>query len=131
MEGKVVHMRSCTCPNCKANLSIDDDNRDYAFCQYCGTKIMLDDYRSTYRYVDEAELKHAETEQILKLKKLEIAEKNRERKNKNACFLMKTGMIMFIAGVGLSYFADFFVGIRILGFFAAFLGFIMWFVNTF
>ena len=27
-----------TCPNCGAGLSLDD-NRDFAFCQYCGTKI--------------------------------------------------------------------------------------------
>ena len=27
-----------TCPNCGANLSVDE-NREFAFCQYCGTKL--------------------------------------------------------------------------------------------
>ena len=30
--------RMITCPNCGANLRIDDD-RDIFFCEYCGTKI--------------------------------------------------------------------------------------------
>ena len=30
------------CPNCKAPLEIDQD-RLFVFCQYCGTKILLDD----------------------------------------------------------------------------------------
>ncbi len=55
-------MRTCNCPNCNANLTIDDENRDFAFCQYCGVKIMLDDYRSTHRVVDEAKIKQAEVE---------------------------------------------------------------------
>ena len=31
-------LKNVTCPNCGANLSIDDD-RDIFFCEYCGTKI--------------------------------------------------------------------------------------------
>lgn len=29
------------CPNCKANLELDD-TREFGFCQYCGTKILLE-----------------------------------------------------------------------------------------
>ena len=29
------------CPNCKANLELDD-SREFGFCQYCGTKILLE-----------------------------------------------------------------------------------------
>lgn len=64
--------RMITCPNCGANLSIDD-NRDIFFCEYCGTKIRKEsDHAYTkveqeIRYVDEARLKEAE----LKIKELE------------------------------------------------------------
>ena len=56
-------MRACICPSCRASLSIKGDNRDFAFCEYCGTKIMLDDYRSTRHIVDEARLRRVEAEQ--------------------------------------------------------------------
>ena len=29
------------CPNCKANIELDD-SREFGFCQYCGTKILLE-----------------------------------------------------------------------------------------
>lgn len=34
-------MRACKCPGCGAELNIDDNNRDFAFCQYCGAKSCL------------------------------------------------------------------------------------------
>lgn len=55
-------MRQCVCPSCGSNLSINDTNRDFAFCEFCGAKIMLDDYRMTQRIVDEAELRRLELE---------------------------------------------------------------------
>ena len=64
--------RMITCPNCGANLSIDDD-RDIFFCEYCGTKIKKESDHSytkveqEIRYIDEARLKEAE----LKIKELE------------------------------------------------------------
>ena len=64
--------RIITCPNCGANLSIDDD-RDIFFCEYCGTKIRKESDHSytkveqEIRYIDEARLKEAE----LKIKELE------------------------------------------------------------
>ena len=98
-------MRACTCPNCNANLTIDDTNRDYAFCQYCGTKIMLDDYRSTYRYVDEAKIHESDVEKLVRLKELEMEEKERERKSRILkiniiCSLLfvVSGAILFLIG---------------------------------
>ena len=64
--------RMITCPNCGANLSIDDD-RDIFFCEYCGTKSRKESDHSytkveqEIRYIDEARLKEAE----LKIKELE------------------------------------------------------------
>ena len=78
-------MRSFNCSKCGANLTIQDENREFAFCEYCGTKIMLDDYRSTHRIIDEAKIKQAEVEREIKMKELELIEKQqiaKERKIK-------------------------------------------------
>ena len=61
-------MRTCRCPSCEASITIDDESRDFAFCQYCGSRIMLDDYRSTHRVVDEAKIKQAEIDREIRLK---------------------------------------------------------------
>lgn len=74
-------MRSCRCPNCDANITVDDENREYTFCQYCGSKIMFDDYRSTQRIIDEAKIKQAETERIVRLKELELEETRLKQKD--------------------------------------------------
>lgn len=74
-------MRTCNCPNCNAILTIDDENRDFAFCQYCCAKIMLDDWRSTHRVVDEAKIKQAEVEREIRLRELKIKEDQMNQKN--------------------------------------------------
>lgn len=73
-------MKKLTCPNCNANLDIEDDNRDFAFCQYCGAKIMLDDYRVTQRIIDDAKIKQTEYEREIRLKELELQEKEAAQK---------------------------------------------------
>ena len=67
-------MRACFCPNCGASLKFEDDNRDFGFCQFCGAKIMLDDYRSTHRVVDEARIHEDETNRMIKMREMEMAE---------------------------------------------------------
>ena len=48
------------CPSCGGHLSIEED-RDFIFCQYCGTKIIIDrDNEFTYRHIDEADVKRAD-----------------------------------------------------------------------
>lgn len=56
-------MRACKCPNCGANLTFDDEGREYIFCQFCGTKIDLMDQRTvhTEHIVDDAKIKNAES----------------------------------------------------------------------
>lgn len=55
-------MRACKCPNCGANLKADDD-REFMFCEFCGTKIDLMDQRTvhTEHIVDDARIKNAES----------------------------------------------------------------------
>lgn len=62
-------MRACKCPNCGANLGFDDDGHEYIYCQFCGTKIDLMDYRTKHveytvhseHIYDEARMKNAES----------------------------------------------------------------------
>lgn len=91
-------MRTYKCPNCNAQLSFDD-SREFAFCQYCGAKIMLDDYRATYRVVDEARIHETETNRVIRLKELEIEEKKREREHKEE----KWFWICWSIGIGVSF----------------------------
>ena len=93
-------MKEFRCPNCGANLSFEG-NRDFGFCQYCGTKILLDDYRSTHRIVDEARIKEAEVEQIVRLKELEIQMKEIEKEEKAREKSRKIRIIYIAVGVGL------------------------------
>ena len=76
---KIIQLK---CANCGADLKIEE-KREVIYCQYCGTKMLLDDENEhTYRYIDEAEIKRAETEQMVKLKELELKEKRQERSRK-------------------------------------------------
>ena len=66
---------SVKCPQCGANLSIEED-RDMAFCTYCGTKIIIHNENGhIYRHIDEAGIKQTETDRMIMLKKMELLEK--------------------------------------------------------
>ena len=52
--------RTVKCPGCGADLTVKDGNRDFMFCEFCGTKIRLDDYQETHRFVDEARVQGCE-----------------------------------------------------------------------
>ncbi len=80
-------MKTFHCPNCGAQISLDD-SRDFGFCQYCGTKIILDDYRSTHRVVDEARIHESETDKLIRLKELELEEKQRQREHNQQKWIM-------------------------------------------
>lgn len=86
-------MRQLVCPSCNANLSIEDDNRDFAFCQYCGAKIMLDDYRTTQRIIDDAKIKQTEYDREIRLKELELEEKEAIQKQHSQKFLTRVWLI--------------------------------------
>lgn len=85
---------SLTCPNCNANLDNIDPSRPFCYCQYCGTKIALDDgsIRKETHIYDEAKIKETESKELLRLKELEI-EREREKEDK------ETGKKLLIAAV--------------------------------
>ena len=95
----MIRMVSLKCPECGANLSIEKE-RDYCYCQYCGTKIILDNGSTThtYRNIDEARIKEAELESALRMKEIEITEKNKAIKIKASIILGIIGSLLLILG---------------------------------
>ena len=66
--------KSLKCPDCGQTLSIEE-NRTQAFCSYCGAKILIsNESEYIFRQVDEAGIKKAETERLIRLKELELQE---------------------------------------------------------
>lgn len=92
-------MKKHICPNCNATLNFEMNNREFAFCQFCGTKILLDDYRTAHRVVDEARIKEAEINGQIRLKELEIAKLKQEAKEKSKSFKVRISIILGIIGV--------------------------------
>ena len=96
----MIKMVSVVCPECRANLEIDR-NRKMCYCQYCGTKILIDDGSTThtYRKVDEARIKEAEIREVIRLKELEIEEKRREASERTKRFKVFVSSILGIVGI--------------------------------
>lgn len=65
---------SLTCPNCNANLDDIDSSRPFCYCQYCGTKIALDDgtIRKETHIYDEAKIKETESSERVKMREMDI-----------------------------------------------------------
>ena len=93
-------MISYRCPDCGASLEIAED-RVQGFCTYCGAKIQFQNENEfVLRSVDEADVKRAETEQMLELKKMEMLEEMRkERKKMKALEFKGSAAIALIAGI--------------------------------
>ena len=97
-----------TCPKCGANLDVDE-KLTQCFCQYCGTKILIDKGERVFVYRDEAKVVEAETESKVRLQELEWekrklekeeqTEKETERKRKlliKICIPLTTVYIIYI-----------------------------------
>ncbi len=99
---KIISLR---CPDCNAHLSIEEGH-SYCFCNYCGAKIFIQNENEIiYRRIDEAKIKQAENDQILKIKELELKEKELSRAStiKKAkiiivAAILLTGILLVIAG---------------------------------
>lgn len=95
---------SLKCPECKVDLNIEE-GRKICYCQYCGTKILIDDNSSTrtYRKIDEARIKEAEVDKAIRLKELEIEQmklQNEERtRNRTRKFMMTMGLSSFVLAI--------------------------------
>lgn len=87
--------RTVKCPSCGGELTVKDENRDFMFCEYCGTKVRLDDYQETHRFVDEARIKESENQKELELKRMEFEERARKDKDKGF-WIVLVGLVVFM-----------------------------------
>ncbi|SEL86035.1 hypothetical protein SAMN04487770_11946 [Butyrivibrio sp. ob235] len=98
-----IQFLSVKCPECGANLSIEN-GRESAFCSYCGAKVIVNNENEhIYRNIDEARIKEAETDRLIKLKQLEMEEKESvSQKVFIILWLAATAILLLIGIVGMA-----------------------------
>ncbi len=89
-----IRLNSVKCPECGADLQIED-GRKQLFCSYCGTKIIVtNENEHIYRHIDEAGMKQAETDRMVRMRELELAENSSiNRKTLTKIWLAATGAL--------------------------------------
>ena len=94
-----ITVNSVKCPKCGASLPIEE-GRTQVFCSFCGAKMLVtNENEYIYRHIDEAGIKQAETDQIVQLKRLELAEKKRATKEKTT--KLKIIISLALAAIGI------------------------------
>lgn len=89
--------RTVKCPGCGADLTVKDGNRDFMFCEFCGTKVRLDDYQETHRFVDEARIRESKDAKELRIKEMEQERWRTKDANKTAATYFKwLGIVIVI-----------------------------------
>ena len=115
------------CPSCGAELSVDED-REYTFCVYCGTKILLKDQNEkTTRHINEADVIRAKTEREIAMQELALKEKARQRDRTRLILYIVWGVVSVLCavigyGFGFSSDEDVNVGFCMLGVIGLFSG---------
>ena len=110
---------SVKCPDCGASLPIEE-GREKMFCSYCGSKIIItNENEYIYRHIDEAGVKQAETNRMVRMRELDIAEKMNTqgsglKKVLTAIWLVLSLVIIIISVVNMASLDDFFIGFGIL-----------------
>lgn len=96
-----IQFATVKCPECSADLQIED-GREYAFCTYCGARVMMtNDNEKIIRQIDEARIKQAETERMVRLRELDMAEKTSvSKKILIAVWLIVSIAMVVVAVVG-------------------------------
>ena len=94
-----VQLISVKCPECGAQLNIEE-GREQAFCTYCGAKILLhNENEYIYRHIDEAGIKQAETDRIIRMKQMEYAERQRLSKEKKTAVKIVVSLALAVVGI--------------------------------
>jgi endogenous inhibitor of DNA gyrase (YacG/DUF329 family) len=104
-----IKMISVKCPECGASMTIEGD-RKKAFCTYCGAQIILyNENEYTININNEAEIKRAETDQMVNLRKMDFAEKAMQATSNRRTIrviinlaLLAIGILMILVGYGLN-----------------------------
>ncbi|MDE6019785.1 MAG: zinc ribbon domain-containing protein [Ruminococcus sp.] len=94
-----MQLNSLKCPECAATISIEE-GRTQCFCSYCGAKIAItNENEFVYRNVDEADVKRAETDRIVKLRQIKFFEKM----TKTRFIICAIGLLLTIIGIICGY----------------------------
>lgn len=97
---------SLTCPNCNANLDDIDPSRPFCYCQYCGTKIALDDgtIRKETHIYDEAKIKETESSERVKMREIDLEREHSKQMNEILKYVLIFAAVLFVVGIVLAAF---------------------------
>lgn len=97
---------SLTCPNCNANLDDIDSSRPFCYCQYCGTKIALDDgtIRKETHIYDEAKIKETESSERVKMREMDVEREHSKQMNEMLKYVLIFAAVLFVVGIVLAAF---------------------------
>lgn len=97
---------SLTCPNCNANLDDIDSSRPFCYCQYCGTKIALDDgtIRKETHIYDEAKIKETESSERVKMREIDVEREHSKQMNAILKYVLIFAAMLFVVGIVLAAF---------------------------
>lgn len=85
-----IKLITVKCPECGASLDIEE-GRKQLFCSYCGSKILIqNDNEYIVHNINEADVRQAEADKIIRLRELELE----ERENKQIGKWHKTAYII-------------------------------------
>lgn len=92
------------CPECSADLQIED-GREYAFCTYCGARVMIaNDNEHIYKMIDEARIKQAETDRMVRMRELDMDEKTSVSKKVLVVVWLTVSIALVVVGmIGLGF----------------------------
>ena len=97
-----VSFVSVKCPECGASLPIEE-GRSSIFCSYCGTKVIVtNENEHIYRHIDEASIKKTETDRLIRLREIELEEKERELERAEKQQRTKRTIIIFVVWIAVS-----------------------------
>ncbi len=101
-----MKLLSMTCPNCNANLDNIDPSRKYCYCQYCGTKILVDDEvnRHETHVYDEARIKETESTERVKMREIDIECERSKQINVILKYALIFAAVLFVVGIVLAAF---------------------------
>ena len=93
------------CPNCEANIQINEEDNRILFCQYCGNQLFFDDgiRRSEHRrivehktvIVDKAEIKKSDNNCRIRMRELDSEDDWRKSYNRSQKFYILFPVIIF------------------------------------
>lgn len=87
------------CPRCGADLPIEE-GREKRFCSYCGTPIIItNENEHIHRHIDEAQLKEAETEQMVRMRQIDMEEKSIAAGKKLIVIWVAATVVLIIIGI--------------------------------